>query len=125
MSNGSLIGWTVFLWLVYWRLITIKLVTRIRGGEVFVKMRGLWGSRRIPFDQIASTEVTGFDPMRDFGGRGIRNTPTGKAYVAQSGRGVRVHLKAGGTVLIGSTKPDELKSALDSIVPESQNRPAN
>jgi hypothetical protein len=115
MSNASVIGWTVFLWLVYWRLVTVKLVTRIRGGELSVKMRGLWRTRRISLGQIASAEVTAFDPMRDFGGRGIRKMPTGKAYIAQDNRGVLVQLKAGGTVLVGSARADELKSALGSI----------
>ncbi|MGH9667436.1 MAG: DUF6141 family protein [Bryobacteraceae bacterium] len=125
MSNAGVIGWTVFLWLVYWRLVTVKLITRVGGGEVSVRMRGLWRTRRIPLERIASCEVAAFDPMRDFGGRGIRATHTGKAYVAQGNRGVRLQLKTGGTVLIGSAKADDLKSTIDSVIAAAGKRPAN
>lgn len=112
ISNGALIGWTVFLWLVYWRLVSVKLVTRVDGGEVSVKMRGIWRARRVPRDQIASAAVLSFDPMRDFGGRGIRSIRNGKAYIAQGNRGVRLQLTTGEAVVIGSARPEELKSAL-------------
>lgn len=36
MSNGNVIGWTIFLLLIYFRLITVRLVTEIRGGEKLV-----------------------------------------------------------------------------------------
>src|ERR1700733_13633082 len=34
MSNGDVIGWTVFLCLVYLRLITVRLSTQVRGREL-------------------------------------------------------------------------------------------
>jgi hypothetical protein len=30
MSNANIIGWTAFLWLIYLRLITVRLVTQVR-----------------------------------------------------------------------------------------------
>ena len=33
MSNANVIGWTMFLWLIYFRLITVRLVTEVRDRE--------------------------------------------------------------------------------------------
>jgi hypothetical protein len=112
MSNGSLIGWTVFLWLVYFRLITVRLVTDVRDSELLVAMRGLWRKRRIPLSEIQSVEEIGFNPERDFGGYGIRTTRTETAYVASGTRGVRLRLSSGVNVVVGSAKPDQLAGVL-------------
>jgi hypothetical protein len=111
MSNPDVIGWTVFLWLIYFRLITVRLVTEVRNGELIVALRGLWRSRRIPLDRIQSVEIIDHDPARDYGGYGIRSTHEGKAYVAGGGGGVRLKL-AGEKVVVGSQRPAELAAAL-------------
>jgi len=117
MSNGDVIGWTVFLWLVYFRLITVRLVTEVRKGELIVRMRGLWRLRRVPLDRIQSVETIKHDIARDYGGYGIRSTREGKAYVASGGRGVRVTLPAGEKLVVGSQRPDELAAAIFGSAP--------
>ncbi|HLN01424.1 MAG TPA: hypothetical protein VK335_19200 [Bryobacteraceae bacterium] len=112
MSNKSVIGWTIFLWLVYLRLVTVRLVTEVRAGELAVAMRGLWRARRIPLSEIKSAKTVNYDPARDYGGSGIRTTRSGTAYIAGGDRGVRLELSKGGTVLIGSERPEELVSAI-------------
>ena len=112
MSNNSVIGWAIFLWLVYLRLVTVRLVTEVRTGELAVAMRGLWRARRIPVGEIKSAKTVSYDPARDYGGYGIRTTRRGKAYIAGGNRGVRLELSKGGTVLIGSERPEELVSAI-------------
>lgn len=113
MSSAGVIGWTVFLWLVYWRLVTVRLVTEVREGELAVAMRGLWRARRIPVSGIRSAQAVTYDPLRDYGGYGFRKTRRGKAYIAEGSRGVRLELEKGGTVLVGSARPDELLAALN------------
>ncbi len=112
MSNSGIIGWTVFLWLVYWRLNTIKQITELRPGELRVAMRGLWRSMRISLDQVKSANAVTFDPMRDWGGYGIRNTRRGKAYLTSGNQGVELKLISGRTVLIGSQRAGELAGAI-------------
>jgi hypothetical protein len=112
MSNGEVIGWTVFLWLLYFRLITVRLVTEVRQGELIVKMRGLWRLRRVPLDRILSVETITHDIARDYGGYGFRSIRGGKAYVAHGGRGVRLMLAAGEKLVVGSQQPDELARML-------------
>lgn len=113
-SNGSLIGWTIFLWLVYWRLMTIKLVTEIRDSELRVAMRGLWRSRKIPLTDVVSATVVSFDPVRDWGGYGIRVTRRGRAYIAGGTQGVEVRTRNAGMILIGSAHAPELARAIQS-----------
>jgi hypothetical protein len=112
MSNGDVVGWTVFLWLIYFRLITVRLVTEVRQGALLIRMRGLWRLRRVPLDRIQLVETITHDIARDYGGYGIRSTREGKAYVANGGRGVRVTLDKGEKLVVGSERPDELARML-------------
>jgi hypothetical protein len=112
ISNASVIGWTAFLWLVYFRLVTVRLVTEVRPTELSIAMRGLWPERRIPLDEIKSAKTIAYDPVRDWGGYGIRTTERGKAYIAGGHRGVRLELGKGGLILIGSERPEELELAI-------------
>jgi hypothetical protein len=114
MSNGNVIGWTVFLWLIYLRLITVRLVTEVRDGTLVVAMRGLWRSRRIPLADIQSADTVTFDPERDYGGYGIRSNREGKAYIASGHQGVRLKLANGATFVVGSQRSDELAGILRS-----------
>ena len=114
MSNGNIIGWTIFLWLIYFRLITVRLVTQIRGGELIVAMRGLWRSRHVPLDRIQSVETIDHDPVRDYGGYGIKSTRAGTAYLAGGGGGVRLTLAGGEKLVVGSHRADELARLLRS-----------
>lgn len=113
-TNGSLIGWTIFLWLVYWRLMMVKLVTEVRTGELRVAMRGLWRSRKVPLAEVISATVVTFDPVRDWGGYGIRNSRRGRAYIAGGNEGVEVQTGKGGVLLIGSGRSAELARVIQS-----------
>jgi hypothetical protein len=116
MSNASLIGWTSFLWLVYLRLITVRLVTDVRSDQVTVAMRGFWRGRHIPLNEIRSVKVVAYDPVRDYGGYGIRIARGVKAYIASGNRGVRLEFANSGAVLIGSERPEDLASVINSHV---------
>jgi hypothetical protein len=117
MSNARVIGWTVFLCLLYLRLITVRLVTHVGSGELTVAMRGLWRERHIPLNGIKAAKIVTYDAARDYGGYGIRTSRQGKAYIAGGGRGVRLELLKGGAVLVGSARPEELLAAVHHHVP--------
>jgi len=112
MTNGSVIGWTIFLWLVYLRLMTVRLVTDVSAEQVRVGMRGLWRERRLPFSDIQESKIVSFDAARDWGGYGIRTNRRGTAYIAGGNRGVMLKLAKGAPILIGSQRPEELVSAI-------------
>lgn len=112
MSNGNVIGWTIFLWLIYLRLITVRLVTEVRGEELTVGLRGLWRSQRVPLNRIQAVETLDYDPVRDFGTYGVRTTRAGTAYLAGGRGGVRIALAGGKKLVIGSRRAEELAAAL-------------
>jgi hypothetical protein len=112
MSDASVIGWTVFLWIIYFRLITVRLVTDVRDTELVVSLRGFWRARRTLLSDIRSAEMITYDPERDYGGYGIRTGRFGTAYVAGGQRGVCLKLVNGSTLVVGSQRPEELAGIL-------------
>ena len=112
MSNGNVIGWTIFLWAIYFRLITVRLVIDVREGELTVGLRGLWRARRIPLNDIQSVETVTFNPIRDYGGYGIRSGRNERAYIARGNQGVRLKLTNGAALVLGSQRPEELAAVL-------------
>lgn len=119
MTNPSLIGWTIFLWIVYLRLLTVKLVTEVGAGEVRIAMRGLWRKSRIYVATIRLVDVVTFDPIRDWGGYGIRSNKNGRAYIAGGNEGVQLTLANGQKVLIESRGARKLAGAIQEAI---QNR---
>ena len=114
MSNASVIGWAIFLWLVYFRLMTIKLVTELFPGELRVAMRGLWRSATILISKVRSAKIVRFNPAADWGGYGIRRTSRGTAYIASGDQGVELQMVDGSVVLVGSANPGALVNAISS-----------
>ena len=111
MSNGNVIGWTIFLWIIYVRLLTVRLVTEVRDGNLIVSLRGLWRSRRIPLRDIQTIDAITIDP-RDYGGYGIRSTAEGTAYIASNDEAVKLKLKNGAEIVVGSEYSAELARVL-------------
>jgi hypothetical protein len=120
MSNGRLIGWTVFTSLIYIRLIMVRLVTAVRSDGIIVSMRGLWRSRSIPIEGIKSVTTITYNAVAEYGGYGMRSGRNGKAYIANGNEGVQLELTTGGRVLIGSQRPRELISAIHSVIAPQQ-----
>jgi hypothetical protein len=114
MPNANVIGWTIFLWLVWLRLVTIKLATRVQRGKLSISLRGLWTVRRIALADVSKIEVIAYRPVEDYGGYGIRLSKRGRAYIASGDRGVRLTFAKGGSILIGSQIPEKLAQAVEA-----------
>lgn len=117
ISNSDVIFWTVFLWLVCLHLTTVRLITKVSAGQLEIKLRGLVRRRRIPLTDIRNVKTIVFDPVRDYGGYGIRSIPGGKAWLADSTSAVSLELADGQSLIIGTHKPAELSAALSDNVP--------
>jgi len=112
MTNSNVIGWTIFLWLIWLRLITVKLRTTVEPDRISIRLRGLWNVRRISAADVSKTEIVSYRAVEDYGGYGIRLTKRGRAYIASGDRGVRLTFAKGGKILIGSQHPEELAKAI-------------
>jgi len=116
VSNGGLLFLTVLLVLVYVRLITVRLVTDLRPAEIAVGLRGLWRKRSISLDQVRNARSVEYDPIRDFGGYGIRSGRGAQAYIASGNRAVELELRDGRKVLIGSQDPSRLAGSIEACL---------
>ena len=68
--------------------------------------------RRIALADIASAEAVTYSPIADYGGWGIKGPSGNSALNARGNRGVRLTLRDGKRLLIGSQKPGVLVEAL-------------
>ncbi len=95
----------------------MRLVTEVRAAELGVHFQWLWQRRRIPFAEIHSYRAVTYNPIREYGGWGIRYGANGaKAYNVSGDHGVQVEFMNGGRLLIGSQRPEELVRALDAAM---------
>jgi hypothetical protein len=106
----SLVG--IALVLIYGGFRT--LVTR---EEITVRM-GLMGISllRLNTREIASAELHSFQPLKDFGGYGIRFNKEMKAYYLKGDRGVKITTVAGKKYLIGSDHAERLVTVINSVI---------
>ena len=88
-----------------------KLVTTVRQKQVeFGFPLGL--RRTLSREQIARVEIVEYRPLRDFGGWGLRFGREGMMYNARGNRAVKLSLKNGKVLFIGSQRPEQLASAI-------------
>ncbi len=116
MSSAGLVGWTIFVCLLYLRLVTVKLVTEVGPGEARIALRGLWRTSRIDLATVSLVDIVTFDPVRDWGGFGIRSNKRGRAYIAGGNHGVQLTFAKGKTILIESQAAGELASAIREAI---------
>ncbi len=76
-----------------------------------------FSNRRIAISEIGLVESVKYNPIREYGGWGIRGGSSRKAYTISSNQGVKLTLLDGSTVLIGSKNPHPLALAIQSRLP--------
>jgi hypothetical protein len=108
VATSDLIFLTVVACAVYLRLITVRLVTRLRAREIEIRLKGLWKRRRIPLQEIRSAEVADYNPVERFGGYGVRTTRRGTAFLADGKGAAELVMENGQHIVIGSRNPAEL-----------------
>ena len=102
----------------------IRLVTEVRPGELVVRLYP-FRPARIPVDTISEARVRTYTPIKEYGGWGVRiNRLNGRAYNAYGNLGVQMILKNGALILIGSQRPQELLTALETAGFKPQADPA-
>ena len=93
----------LFLW--------FKLVTDVSANQLHVGFP-LGLSRTIPLSEIESAEAVRYRPLRDFGGWGFRIGRDGIMYNARGDQAVKLILKTGQTIFVGSARAEELARVL-------------
>jgi hypothetical protein len=89
----------------------MKLIVEVRDDGLYLRFFPL-SLQIIRFNTIADCRVCSYNPLKEFGGWGIRYGLKGKAYTVSGNRGVRLKLSKGKKLLIGSQQPEELARAI-------------
>src|SRR6266568_8580961 len=95
----------------------------VTDSGVSIAFRHLWPTRRIAFGDIVGLEVKHYRPLIDYGGWGVRLGPAGWAYTTGGDVGVKLRLRKGLPVLIGSRHPHELEAAIRARLGRDGPRP--
>ncbi len=94
-------------------LYKIKLVTKVDSNSLHILFFPL-RRRDIPLSEIAHWEARTYNPIRDYGGWGIKVGRRGWAYNVSGNRGVELQLTNGKKLLIGSQRPEQLSAAIST-----------
>jgi len=122
MSDTGLIITTIVtmlaLILVILLLLNLTLITEVRNDGFYYRFPILINRQKmIGKEDIMNFEVGKYNPIREFGGWGIRiRLRRARAYNVKGSLGVRFYLRNGKIVLFGTQQPEELKRALDKMI---------
>lgn len=125
-GNNPAPDWIMLVLLVVFGIIfpvffySLKMVTVVRKDGLYIRFYPFHFSfKRFPTKTIQSYEVLTYNPIRDYGGWGIRYGLKGTAYNAKGNRGVRFEYVDGGRVkrlMVGSQTPEKLSAAIDRAI---------
>ncbi|RWX00858.1 hypothetical protein [Flavobacterium cerinum] len=90
----------------------MSLNTKIDNNAVYVKFAPFESEwRSYPWDAIKKCELKTYDPIKDYGGWGIRDG----AYNASGDQGLLLTFNDGSQLMIGTQKPEKLKKILQKL----------
>jgi hypothetical protein len=119
-SDHGIILITVFVYLLCAGLFLLfffaKLTTIINKEGVFIKYVPFRNRKKyIPWNEIESLHVRKYDPIREYGGFGLRfGFKGGMAYNVSGFWGLQIIKNDGEKILIGTQKPEKLKKFLET-----------
>lgn len=96
-----------------------ELKTVVRPDGLYVRFFPFHLSEvRIAPGELEAAEAVEYQPMRDYGGWGIRWSNAGKAYNVRGNRGVKLTFRDPGRkpLLIGSNQAEQLAAAVESLL---------
>lgn len=100
-----------------WLVLFGRLVTEVGADGLSVQLRPLTRRHLFAWDEIASAEACSYEPIAEYGGWGVRRGRDGRAYNVSGNRGVRLVLRGGERVLVGSRRAERLVEAMRRYAP--------
>jgi len=98
----------------------ISMVVEVTGDAVRVHYRPL-ARRTIALGEIEHVEARTYNPVKEYGGWGIKGWSKDKmAYNVSGNRGVELTLTGGRSVMLGSRRADELAAVIQSALPQTR-----
>jgi len=72
-------------------------------------------SRKVRYDGIVSLESVRYNPLRDFGGWGVRGTAQKRIWSSRGNEAVLLHLADGKLLYVGSDNPHRLEERIRAV----------
>jgi len=92
----------------------LRLIVEVQDDHIYIRYVPL-ATRQIPFAEIERYQVRTYQPIKEYGGWGIRGwSPDKIAYNVSGNRGVELELHGGRKIMIGSQRPEELAQAIEA-----------
>ena len=117
-DQGQLVGSVIMILIGFGLPVlfsSISLHIQVNDHEVYIRFKP-FRTRHIPLEQIVSCAAEIYRPIMDYGGWGIKYSLRFRrwAYNVSGNRGVVLDLADGKSLLLGSQRPEELASAIQS-----------
>ena len=104
----------IFFSLIIYLIYIACLDTKVTADGVYIKFRPFHRKWiQFSFESIQEAESCKYNPIRDYGGWGIRYGFKGKAYNVSGNKGVLIKFSEGNPLLIGSQKYLELSAVIN------------
>ncbi len=121
MSNTGLIvmdsSMTLLMAVIIYFIFYTKLITKINSEGIHLQFRPLLlRYKLIPREQIESFEVRKYNPIKKYGGWGIKYGKRGRAFNISGNIGLQLTLKDGKKLLIGTKRPEAIKRAMHKLM---------
>ncbi len=113
MSNAGLIITGLIVFFASLSIFIIRLETKITTEGIYVRFFPFhfkWIF--INWQQINKTTVVTYQPLKEYGGWGLRYGAKGKAYSVSGNKGLKLEFTDGTSLLIGTKKEDEINKIL-------------
>ena len=108
------IGFGILFPLLFYKL---KLITNVRQDGLYVKFAPFHFSfKKIQLDNLKRHYVRVYNPIREYGGWGIKYGKMGKVYNVSGNRGMQLEFTDRKGLLIGSQKSEQLDSAIEQYL---------
>ncbi len=98
-----------------WLMYVTNLTTEVRTDGIYIRYFPFHRSFRKVSQEITRCEIRKYNPIREYGGWGIRGFKSDRAYNVSGDMGIQLTYSDGNKLLIGTHRPDELLSAIRSI----------
>lgn len=97
---------------------TMRLDTEIRTDGIYVRFFPAGRQyKKYAWEDLEQLFVRQYEPIREYGGWGIRGGKHNRAYNISGNQGLQLIFKDKKRVLIGTKRPDELAALLASLPP--------
>ena len=111
---GVVFGGLAPSFLVFCLLIFSRLTTIINDTGILIRFFPFHTKqRKINWEDIKECSIIKYNPIKDYGGWGLRNNLKGKAYNTKGNIGIQIQLNDEKRILVGTQQPDKVKGIIN------------